>query len=607
MVFYILMALIQVLSEDLINKIAAGEVIERPASVVKELIENSLDAKATSILVEIKDSGKGQIRIKDNGVGMDEADARACVLRHATSKLKIDDDLFAIQTLGFRGEALSSIAAVSKVTITTKPKAMLEGFQVMVEGGKLISSGIIGAEQGTTIDVRNLFFNTPARKKFLKTDGVELRHIVEVVTEYALFRPEVAFKLVHEGHTLLSAPVVASVRDRIASLYGIDLAKELLEVSLEEEGIAISGFVAKPYSSRNDKQFQTFFVNGRYVRQVDLAKAVYDSYHSLLFVNKHPIFFLSFSLDPATIDVNIHPQKLEVKIEQKEKVAACLVKAVRMTLEKNNLIPVVDIAVHEGESLALLNSYAVPERVPTYPFEKSRQMMLRVEEERVAPVVVLAQERYEQLQEEKEAKEEQVRANLEHLFLLPPMKLLGQIHKTFFVAETAAGAFFIDQHAAHERVLYERFMRDLLGKKVNRQELLRAEMIELTSSKALILEENCELITELGFTVDYFGSNTFLIKSVPAILGRLQPAQSVEEVLASLAEGGNSLQEKKEVIITRMACREAVMAGEELTILQMEEILALLDKTQLPYTCPHGRPTIIKISSEELEKKFKRK
>ena len=342
------MSKIKLLDEDLINKIAAGEVIERPASVVKELIENSLDAGATRINIEIKDSGKKLIKISDNGSGMSSEDAKKSIIRHATSKISNVDDLFAIQTLGFRGEALASIAAVSKMSIITKQKDELEAFNFVVEGGKEISSGTLGAETGTIIEIVDIFFNTPARKKFLKTDSVELRHIVEIVLKYALINENVSFRLKHDKHELLNSPAVESYRNNLASIYGTGLAKELLEVNYQDELVKITGFIAKPFAARNDKNQQHLFVNKRWIRNEDITKAIYEGYHSLLFVGKHPIYVLNLDINPLKIDVNVHPAKTEIKIEQKKEIYYSVLKAIRETLEKHNLIPVMDIDVEEG-------------------------------------------------------------------------------------------------------------------------------------------------------------------------------------------------------------------------------------------------------------------
>ena len=342
---------IHLLSEELINKIAAGEVIERPASVVKELIENSLDAHATRITIQIEDSGKKLIRVIDNGEGMDEEDAKQSVLRHATSKILSSDDLFSISTLGFRGEALASIAAVSQLSITTKQKDKIEGFNLLIEGGKLLSTGIAAADVGTRIDIINLFYNTPARKKFLKTDQVEMKHIVDTVTRYALINPGVAFMLRHEQYPVLQCPAVGSMLDRIASLYGIQLIKDLLPLQFRNNDVTISGYIAKPHQARNDRQYQSIYVNNRWIRNEDITKAMYDAYHSLLFVNKHPVAVLHLEMNPATIDVNVHPTKSEIKIEQIQTIKNAVFTAIRETLQQHSLIPVMDFQFEQQMTL----------------------------------------------------------------------------------------------------------------------------------------------------------------------------------------------------------------------------------------------------------------
>ncbi len=592
---------IHLLSEELINKIAAGEVIERPASIVKELIENSLDAGATSMIINIEDSGKKLIRVKDNGEGMDEEDARNSVLRHATSKIQNEDDLFAIQTLGFRGEALASIAAVSHFSIITKQKQALEGFILEIEGGAVTKSGITSSETGTTIEVRNLFFNTPARKKFMKTETVELRHIIDIVTHYALLHHLTSFKLFHGNHQLLNAPSVQNPRDNIAAMYGIKCAQDLLEVSYKNEVISIAGFISTPYHVRNDKQQQTLFVNNRWIRNEDIARAIYEAYHSLLFVNKHPVFILHLTLNPHQVDVNVHPQKSEIKIEQKEVVCAAIYKAIRETLEKNNLIPTVDSAFETQQFLYQNTKKLQGKKEEKYPFEKSKQSVFEIRESESAAKAD---------KEKKETAEVILRTETEMNIpknRFPAMKLLGQIHKTFFIAETEGGAYFIDQHAAHERVLYEQFIEQFMAKNVEVQYLLQGEILEVTPTEKITIEEFKDYLKQFGFEMQPFGELTYVLKSIPSLFGKVQSKEIIHEVLALLKEGREKINEKKEEIVTRMACRAAVMAGENLTNLEMDVILKDLAYTKLPYTCPHGRPTLFKITVDELEKKFRRK
>lgn len=589
------MGIIRILDEQTINKIAAGEVIERPASVVKELIENSLDALATKITVEIKNCGKDLIRISDNGIGMSREDAKLSLLRHATSKINSGEDLFNIQTLGFRGEALASIAAVSQLKLTTKTSSGTEGCQITAEGGMLLNIWITAAETGTIVEVKDIFYNTPARMKFLKTDAVELRHIIDVVSNYALYHNLVDFRLLHDGHELLHSPALPDKRDNISSVYGIGLAKDLLEIEAQTEAVKISGFVAKPFRARNDRNQQALFINGRWVKNNDLCKAVYDGFHSLLFVNKHPIFVLCLELDPQKVDVNVHPQKSEVKIEQKEEIGKMITEAVRKTLEKNNLIPIIDFSFEDSP---------IDKRVlPKYTFDKSVQKVLEAKESKAPSYDSQAEVREDYLSEE----ESYYGKFVSEAGKLPPIKLFGQIHKTFFIAETPGGIFFIDQHAAHERVIYEKFMLQYMKKEIQVQNLLKGEVIDFSLSEKGLIEENQEILSGLGFSLETFGENSFVLRTVPSVFGRLQPKEMLQEVLNLLLENGNRITEIKEIIITRMACRAAVMAGEELTIMQFEAILKQLNLTELPFTCPHGRPTLVKVTADELEKKFRRK
>jgi len=622
---------IRILNENLINKIAAGEVVERPASVVKELVENSLDAGATIINVEINNSGKDLIKVSDNGTGMDEEDARNSILRHATSKISSEEDLFAINTLGFRGEALASIAAVSQLSIITKQAGQIEAFNLAVESGEVISTGILAAETGTTIEVRNLFFNTPARKKFLKTDPVELGHIIDVVLRYALINPQVAFNLTHDGHLLLSSPSVDNLQNNIASVYGIKLAKELLEVHHEQEGINIYGYVVKPHLARNDKTQQMIYVNGRWVRNEEVSKAVYDAYHSLLFVGKHPVFILNLKVDPQKIDVNIHPQKTEIKFEEKKMIFNAVFTAVKKSLQNHNLIPIMDIEAEQqlifgtsvsgsvseqeekedngeieesreieeigkrGEIGKRESGERSGERKRHYLFERSEQTFLeeKEDEEYATPEeeIIIPEQWKEQLTIEK----------------IPPLRVLGQINRTFFVAETADGVMFIDQHVVQERILYEKFMAQLMNKNVAAQSLLRGEMMEFSASENIIVKNNLAELQQLGFQLENFGENTYLLKTIPSVFGRMQPKELLFEVLDNLKQGKNKIEQIQEEIITRMACRASIKAGDIVTISEIQQMLDELANCNLPYTCPHGRSIMIKVTVDELEKKFKRR
>ncbi len=599
---------IHLLSEEVINKIAAGEVVERPASVVKELVENALDAGATRIVVELSASGKESIKLTDNGSGMEPEDAEKALLRHATSKIADMTDLSALSTLGFRGEALASIAAVSQMTLLTKTADALVGNCLLVEGGKNISSTLCAASPGTSIEVKNLFFNTPARKKFLKTDAVELHHCVDVVTRYALIHPSVAFTLFHQGKMLLQTAAQDTLQNTLLAVYGTGIAKEIIPVHKEAEGIRISGFVSSPYSVKNDTSQQTISVNKRWVKSEEVTAAVYEAYHSLLFVNKHPLFVLHLEIDPEKIDVNVHPNKLTIKFEQKEVVQQQVREAIVEAFQKNNLFPAVkdeqQLAFGISSNFASLNLQN--SQGNKYAFEQSTQKTLNNDSIPqhsltsasaviAAPVMV-----HQNLAEQHQVPHQELYSRL------PPLRLLGQIHKTFFLAETDGGFLIIDQHAAHERVVYEQFMAQFMKEEVAVQELLQGDFLELSPAQTILVEKALPLLQQFGFSLEPFGLHSFVVKTIPSLLGRTQSKEVLYDIIEKLQER-NVLQEVQEEIVTRMACRAAVMAGEELTNERMRGILEELSRCKLPFTCPHGRPTLMKTEAEELEKKFRRK
>jgi len=619
------MSSIKILPQELVNKIAAGEVVERPASVVKELVENALDAGAKSIVVEVEEYGKKLIRVTDNGKGMSVEDARLAIVAHATSKITDEGDLFAISTLGFRGEALASIAAVSKFSLMTRLQDVRMGVRLTVENGNIISEENMGMDCGTIIEVCDLFFNTPARRKFMKSDAVELGHIVDVVSQYALVHDGVRFELCHDGKVLLQKPVFEEGKNTIASVYGVAVAKELIRVDYEEEGVKVHGYVGKPYAARNDKNYQALFVNSRWVKNSEVASAVYEGYHAALFVGKHPIFVLNVTVDPMEVDVNIHPQKFEVKFARRDMVMSVVTKAVGEALGRERLIPEVNVVNEEQLSFGLPHKAWGSGR-QEYAFEASRQEELRVEEEEVTygeEADVIDDENFEDSGDVKrthiDVKRNQVDENdsvevgksSEVGSRVPAMKILGQIHKTFFVAEVKGGMMVLDQHAVHERILYEQFMSELMGGGVEVQELLTGQVVDLSVAQKLVCVDQKDFLEELGFVVSDFSGNTVRLESVPEVFGRVGGKELFLAVIEELAEGRssgkNAVVDLKEKIVTRMACRAAVMAGEEITVRQMERFVSELNLKKNPFTCPHGRPTMMMTSKDELEKKFRRR
>ena len=556
---------IKILEEALINKIAAGEVIERPASVIKELIENSIDAGADEIIIKILKSGKKQIIVKDNGSGMDPDDAQLSIVRHATSKLLSDEDLFNINTLGFRGEALASIAAVSNFILTSKTKEDLTGIKIEVEGGNIRNLSQVGISEGTTIEINDLFFNMPARKQFLKEDSTELNHIIDIINRYALINPQISFKLIHNDNELINAPKTNNWLDKIISIYGKEIVKDLIEISYEDS-VKIKGFISKPILTKKDKDFQSIYVNGRYVKDKIISDAVHSAYHTLLNVHRFPVFIINLEINPKEIDVNVHPTKALIKIKAEDLIQDQVYSAIRDTLMNNNLIQNIS-------EIRTSQLHSTQER--KYEISSGTQTILE-------PIRL-------------EEKKEEIKFSK-----LPKMKILGQIYKTYILAEGENGLLIIDQHAAQERVMYEKFMQQEY--QIKSQNLITPNIIELPLIKYNLLKNNLDKLKDIGFELEEYGQNSFILRSIPIFFD----LKLGKEILLELLDEISKYDEIKEEKIIRSSCRAAIKAGENLNIFQMQGVLKELELTEQPYNCPHGRPTIINISIQELEKKFKR-
>ncbi|MDI6738233.1 MAG: DNA mismatch repair endonuclease MutL [Nanoarchaeota archaeon] len=605
---------IQLLTEELINKIAAGEVIERPASVVKELLENSIDAGASFIDIEIKGYGKELIKVSDNGSGMAREDARLAIVRHATSKISSVSDLFSIATLGFRGEALASIAAVSRTIITTRTKDSVEGFSIEVEGGKLVSEKIAGCPEGTTVEVHNLFFNTPARMKFLKPDAIELKSIADIVTRYALVYTHIAFRLSHNGHSLLSTAASTDMINNITSIYGKDTAKQMLSINFKNNIAQVLGYISKPSTLKNERNYQSFYVNGRYVKDEVITQALYDAYHTLLFVNKHPVAVLNIVLNPEMVDVNVHPAKDRIKFSNPIKVYGAVFEAIRETLRNNSLVT--DYSVRE-ENVPMSRfgsapSYAAPQSAPSYAslqqtIPQQSSFANNYPQQKEAAIQPIHSFQSKELQNtianETFNPHEKVA-----LSKLPAMKILGQIAKTYFLAEADDGFLLIDQHVVQERALYEKFLKQFSSGNVAKQQLVSPVVLEMSpAGNAIVIGKMAEL-SSLGFEVEQFGNNSFLLRTVPAVFGRVQAKDLFYEVLEEISESRkDSISALTESIITRMACRASIKGGDECSVPEIIALLKELDKCKSPWTCPHGRPIIIHFSKDEIEKMFRRK
>ncbi|MBS3815988.1 MAG: DNA mismatch repair endonuclease MutL [Candidatus Thermoplasmatota archaeon] len=564
---------INVLPENTINQIAAGEVVERPASVVKELVENSLDAGADEIEVEVEDGGKERIVVRDNGRGMTRDEVELAFKKHATSKIEDIEDLDDLSSLGFRGEALPSIAAVSKVTALTKTEDQLEGTKLVIHGGDIEEIEEVGCAEGTSIEVEELFYNTPARRKYLKKTNTELAHISEVVTRNALANTDVQFSLKHEGRELTFVPKSGSLLENIKSIYGKEIAKKMVKMEAEEEGLSVEGHVSKPEITRSNRKHIFTYVNSRYVKNDILKDGIVEGYETLLKKGRYPLAFLNVEIDPRKIDVNVHPTKTRIRFFEEKKVKEKISEAVNSALLEEDLIPSRSGEVDEREEKP----------------KSSREESEKQEGD------FTTQSRLE-MEEEAEVKE----SKLSH------MKVVGTLKDLYIVAETPTGMAVVDQHAAHERINYEE-LKSKIGDKIDSQKLVSPKTIELQPKEAAVLRANEELLGKLGFDLDHFGKTTFRVRGIPVIFGEVQEKEILHSILDELMEHkGTSLDDRKEEMVKYMACHSSITAGDKLSVTKAKELLEKLGKTENPYTCPHGRPTIVSFTEKDMEKWFKR-
>lgn len=564
---------IRILDKALVNKIAAGEVIERPASIVKELIENSIDADATNISIVAADGGKSMIQVIDNGKGMDEEDLMLSYKPHSTSKIATTDDLFNIKSLGFRGEALSSIAAVSRVDIASRTVKKTEGKVITVEGGELVKTSEIGIPEGTTITVRDLFYNTPARQKHLKSSRLEGIHITDIVTRYALSKKGISIKLTMDDKEVINVPETKNLLNKIVNVYGKDTAKHMLDIKHSTDLIKITGYIGKPYLARKDKHQQSIFVNHRYIKSQTISNALYDAYHTLLFLDRHPACVLFIEIDPHKIDVNVHPQKEVIRIEDEDLMYKTVFQAVREVFETNSLVPDVE-----------LNNYPTS-RKPTKQYDLIREEQQLLMPQAGSRDIVMAETFIERK--------------------IGPVRILGQVNRLYIIAEGVNGVLIFDQHAAQERVYFERYMTQFNDRKIIRQRLMKPLIIDLQQSELDILLDNQEILDKMGFEISEYGKNTVRISQVPDVFGTMD-IELVKDIIQELGNKTSTIDLRIEEKIARKACRKAIKAGDILSLPQMETLIQHLEECDKPYACPHGRPTIINITNSELEKKFKR-
>lgn len=617
--------MIAVLDKDTIDKIAAGEVVERPASIVKELLENAIDAGATSITVEIKDGGKSLIRVTDNGSGIAKDEVRIAFLRHATSKIQSADDLQNITSLGFRGEALSSIAAVSKMEMITKVRSEMVGHWYVIEGGIEQSFEEVGAVDGTSIIVRDLFFNTPARRKFLKSNQTEAAHIAELVEKIALSHQDVSIRLIANNQAKLQTSGNGNLKDSIYRLYGREVAMALLPVEYRAQGIEITGVIAKPEVSRASRSMEMYFVNGRYIKAKTIASAIEEGYGNRLMQHQYPFTVLNYHIPPEVMDVNVHPTKMEVRFSEEVKiyevtrdaiVSALMekelikkVEADRVQLKRVSDLPVSDVKqkgkISEAfETKSQHDQRKIQERIENYQVPSdpvSNPIFLdRSQEEKTNQVADKAWNNTEEVPVVGEQLKFLDKKNL-HLH-----KIVGQIFGTYWIVEFNQKMIVIDQHAAHEKVLYERLMKQYQNT-VPSQMVVPPILLTLTAIEADALNQNQKVLSDLGFHIENFGGNEYRIDGVPSILPSVSKKEMLKELIAELADH-NQLKTPESIIAktASMACKAAVKGNHTLSLLEAKTLIDELMSLENPYNCPHGRPTMFEMSKHEIEKKFKR-
>ena len=586
---------IHLLPPEVASQIAAGQVIERPASVVKELLENALDSGATHITLRVEEAGRRLIEVADDGCGIPAEQIPLAVARHATSKLRSAEDLFHIATLGFRGEALASVGSVARLTILSRVPGADIGAQLRVDAGQSGNVVAIGGSPGTLIRVEDLFFNVPARLKFLKSDTTENRHIGELVTRYALAYPRVRFHLFQDGRPALLTSGNGDRREVLATLYGVEIARQMLEVISEEEGLGVTGYISPIHLSRSNRREILFFVNGRPIHDQALTTALIQSYHTLLMVGRYPLAVLFINLPPEVVDVNVHPAKAEVRFRDADAVFRGVQRATRRALLAATPVPAVTEAIRWGQPVPPL---APPsEKMPGLDWQfvanelPTGDAAHPVSGHGSSPLVTAQQ------------------ASLGGA-RLPLMRLVGQIAASYLVAEGPDGLYLVDQHAAHERVLFERYMhahqKNTSG--ISMQSLLEPVLVELPAASARLIEEQLPVLLHLGFSVESFGQGAFLIRAIPVILSGMNPASALGVLVEDFEEDEKPLQNEQEAkIIARVCKRAAVKAGQVLSPEEQRSLLSDLEACLSPRTCPHGRPTMIHLSMDLLERQFGRR
>ncbi|AJD91084.1 hypothetical protein JMA_17670 [Jeotgalibacillus malaysiensis] len=601
------MGRIQQLNEFLSNKIAAGEVVERPASVVKELMENAIDAHSTIIEIDLVEAGLSSIRIKDNGDGIAEEDLLTAFSRHATSKIKNEHDLFRIKTLGFRGEALPSIASVSKVEIASSTGG--QGTAAVIHGGRLISQSAAPARKGTDIKVEELFYNTPARLKYMKTINTELGNITDIVNRLALSHPEISIRLIHNGRTLLHTNGQGDVRQVLAAIYGMQTVKKMVPFKGDSLDFNVSGWAALPEITRASKSYVSILVNGRYIKNYGITKSVLEGYRTMLPIGRFPVILLSIEMDPILVDVNVHPSKQEVRFSKEKELQHVISETIKKTFRKETLIP--SGLTEKKEPKRQSEQTSFDWNLPSKKHEAAEQSFVRESEFREevpaaikTPVTEPALTEPDQSEPPLYEESEQVQEERKRM---PELSVIGQAHGTYIICQSEEGLYMIDQHAAQERIKYEYFREKLARDPGDVQDLLVPITFDFSNDQFIKIKENIHLLEQSGVIAEEFGQNSLIVRAHPAWFPEGEEHETIEEMIEQLLTNRkiDRYQLREEVAIL-MSCKRSIKANHYLKTDDMESLLDQLSECVDPFTCPHGRPVIIHFSTYEMEKMFKR-
>ena len=631
------MGRIVILDENTANQIAAGEVIERPASVVKELVENSLDAGATSVIVEIANGGKKSIRITDNGHGIEADDAAMVFERHATSKIRTIEDLGRVSTMGFRGEALASVASVAKVEMVTRAENDPSGTRIYIEGGNIISSSPAGAPVGTTFDIKELFYNTPARYKFLKNDSVEAGYINEILTRIALSRPDVSIKLISQGKTVMHTPGNHDLLSAIYSLYGNDIARAVIPVKMSDDGIEIEGFVGKPEISRGNRKFESFFVNGRFIYNRIITTAVEEAYKMKLMQKRFPFAMLKLKVSPEFVDVNVHPAKLEVRFSDKKKVFRVVYHSVSDALYSASLIR--EVRENDGYKRSIEQKAEIPQQIrlpeETADGERLKGTGINIRQPSLKWNVSSSTAEYRQKADEYVREDKIITQNERENIKAPALervdekipegsgteqktsgndkkrlynaRIVGQVFLSYILLEEGEDILIIDQHAAHERICYEKIRKKYSERESFEQGMISPIAVNLSEQEMDRFNQLSGYLRRLGFDVEVFGSRTVLVRTVPYILSSGFSSRDLTDILEKLYVEVSDVSDMiPEETLYMMACKSAIKANRKMTDMEIRGLVDELAKTDGLYTCVHGRPVIISMGKKEFEKRFKR-